>query len=151
MQSTLLTICGPVTLEVVLLEACSSLAVNFYYKLRCDLLPSYFNTYLDVINRAPPRQLRINLIHQPVIKRNYAKCGLLFDLLNSLQINPNDTILAKIYEKSHSYNGFAFNVTRIYLDTYDPVCRLRYCYVCERFQIYTYYLCILLPVKEHIT
>ena len=54
-------------------------------------------------------------------------------LLNSLLINPNDTILAKIYEKSHSYNGFAFNVTRIYLDTYDPVCRLRYCYVCERF------------------
>ena len=110
--------------------------LKFYYKLTCDLLPSYFNTYLDVINRAPPRQLRINLIHQPVIKRNYAKCGLLYqlvDLLNSLQINPNDTILAKIYEKSHSYNGFAFNVTRIYLDTYDPVCRLRYCYVCERF------------------
>ena len=73
-----------------------------------------------------PRQLRINLIHQPVIKRNYAKCGLLYqlvDILNSLQINPNDTILAKIYEKSHSYNGFAFNVTRIYLDTYDPVSR----------------------------
>ena len=77
--------------------------LKFYYKLTCDLLPSYFNTYLDVINRAPPRQLRINLIHQPVIKRNYAKCGLLYqlvDLLNSLQINPNDTILAKIYEKA---------------------------------------------------
>ena len=39
--------------------------LKFYYKLTCDLLPSYFNTYLDVINRAPPRQLRINLIHQP--------------------------------------------------------------------------------------
>ena len=86
--------------------------LKFYYKLTCDLLPSYFNTYLDVINRAPLRQLRINLIHQPVIKRSYAKCGLLYqlvDLLNSLQINPNDTILAKIYKKSHSYNGFAFN------------------------------------------
>ena len=43
--------------------------LKFYYKLTCDLLPSYFNTYLDVINRAPPRQLRINLIHQPVIKQ----------------------------------------------------------------------------------
>ena len=121
--------------------------MKFYYKLTCDLLPSYFDTYLDVINRATPRQLRINLIHQPVIKRNYAKCGLLYqlvDLLNSLQINPNDTILAKIYEKSHSYNGFAFNLTRIYLDTYDPVCRLRYCYVYERFKIYTYYYVFLL-------
>ena len=111
--------------------------LKFYYKLTCDLLPSYFNTYLDVINRAPPRQLRINLIHQPVIKRNYAKCGLLYQINPKCgllyQINPNDTILAKIYEKSHSYNSFAFNVTRIYLDTYDPVCRLRYCYVCERF------------------
>ena len=52
--------------------------LKFYYKLTCDLLSSYFNTYLDVINRAPPRQLRINLIHQPVIKRNNAKCGLLY-------------------------------------------------------------------------
>ena len=99
--------------------------LKFYYKLTCDLLPSYFNTYLDVINRAPPRQLRINLIYQSVIKRNYAKCGLLHqlvDLLNSLKINPNDTILAKIYKKSHSYNGFAFNVTRIlYLDTYGDI------------------------------
>ena len=90
--------------------------MKLYYKLTCDLLPSYFNTYLEVddIARAPPRQLhvRINLIHQSVIKRNYAKCGLLsqlVDLINSLEIDPNDTILAKIRDENHSYNGFAFN------------------------------------------
>ena len=79
----------------------------------CDLLPSKLNTYLDVIDGDPPRQLRINLIHQLVIKRNYANCGVLFqlvDLLNSLQIDPNNTILAKIWEESNTCNGFAFNV-----------------------------------------
>ena len=109
--------------------------LKFYYKLTCDLLPSYFNTYLDVINRAHPRQLRINLIHQAVIKQNYAKCGLLYqlvDFINSLQINPNDNFSQNL-RKSRPYNGFAFNVTRIYLDTYDSICRLRYCYVWERF------------------
>ena len=44
--------------------------LKLYYKLTCDLLLSYFNTYLDVINRAPPGQLRNNLIHPPIIKRN---------------------------------------------------------------------------------
>ena len=102
--------------------------LKFYYKLTCDLLLSYFrpNTHLDVINRAPPGQLRINLIHPPIIKRNYANCGLLsqlVDLVNSLQIDPIDTILAK-FVKKNSYDGLAFNVTLIYLDAYDLVCRL---------------------------
>ena len=37
----------------------------------------------------------------------------------------------KIAEKSHSYSGFAFNVTRSFLDTYDPICRIEKCYVCQ--------------------
>ena len=45
--------------------------------------------------------------------------------------NSNDTILEKIAKKSHSYNGFAFNVTRSFLDTYDPICRIEKCYVCQ--------------------
>ena len=32
---------------------------------------------------------------------------------------------------SHTYNGL--NAPRIFLDTYDPVRPLIYCYVCERF------------------
>ena len=64
-------------------------------------------------------------------KRVYAECSPLFQLIkliNSLRNYANDTILKKkIDEKSHSYNGFAFNVTRCFLDTYDPICRIENC------------------------
>ena len=48
----------------------------------------------------------------------------LIKLINCLKSDVNDTILNKIAERSHSYNGFAFNVTRTILDTYDPICRI---------------------------
>ena len=41
--------------------------------------------------------------------------------------------LKKITDKTHSYNGFAVNVTRCFLDTYDLICRIDNCYAC-RFQ-----------------
>ena len=52
-------------------------------------------------------------------------------LINYLKCDANNTILNKIAEKSHSYNGFAFNVTRTILDTYDLICRIELCYVCK--------------------
>ena len=58
--------------------------LKFYYKLACDLLRHTSLLILMLYNRDPPT------CHQ---------CGLLYqlvDLLNSLQINPNVTILAKI-------------------------------------------------------
>ena len=44
---------------------------------------------------------------------------------------PNDTNFKIIAEKSHSYNDFAFNVARTFLDTYDPICQTEKCYVCK--------------------
>ena len=80
------------------------------------------------------RDLRYQYIHAPLVKRVYAECSPLFQLIkliNSLKNNSNDTILEIIAKKSHSYNGFAFNVTRSFLDTYDPICRIEKCYVCQ--------------------
>ena len=45
--------------------------VKFFYKLSYDLLPQYFNSYHDVIDKEPPRVLRQHFIHQPMIKRAY--------------------------------------------------------------------------------
>ena len=109
--------------------------LKFYYKLSYDLLPPYFNYYIEVIKQKPVRNLRQHYIHAPLIKRVYAECNPLFQLIqliNCLKSDFNDTILNKIAEKSHSYNGFAFNVTRTILDTYDPICRIELCYVCIR-------------------
>ena len=108
--------------------------LKFYYKLLYDLLPPYFNKYIEIIEQKPARDLRFQYIHAPLVKRVYAECSPLFQLIkliNSLRNDSNDTILKKIVEKSHSYNGFAFNVTRTFLDNYDPICRTEKCYVCK--------------------
>ena len=108
--------------------------LKFYYKLSYDLLPPYFNKYIEIIEQKPARDLRFQYIHAPLVKRVYAECSPLFQLIkliNSLRNDPNDTIFKKIVEKSHSYNGFAFNVTRTFLDNYDPICRTEMCYVCK--------------------
>ena len=63
-----------------------------------------------------------------------AECSPLFQLIkliNSLKCDANGTTLKKIAEKCHSYNGFALNVTRAILDTYDPICGIELCYVCK--------------------
>ena len=40
-----------------------------YYKLSYDLVASYFQTYREVIEREPTRDLRQHCIHPPLIKK----------------------------------------------------------------------------------
>ena len=105
--------------------------LKFYYKLYNGLLPAYFYVFLDFITREPHRN---PLIHQPVLRTKYAESNLLFQLINeinSLKNDPCDTILKKVHLKTHTYKGFAFNITHVFLNAYDPICRLRVCYVCN--------------------
>ena len=109
--------------------------LKFYYKLSYDLLPSYFQTYRHVIEREPTRDLRQHCIHPPLIRRVYAECSPLIQLIkliNILKADKYDTILEKIISKSHTYHGFSFNVTTICLNAYDPICRINQCYICNR-------------------
>ena len=109
--------------------------LKFYYKLSYDLVPSYFQTYREVIEREPTRDLRQHCIHPPLIKRVYAECSPLIQLIkliNSLKADKYDTILEKIESKSHTYQGFSFNVTMVCLNAYDPICRISPCYICNR-------------------
>ena len=72
--------------------------LKFYYKLSSNLLPKYFESYRDVIERAPVRELRQHYIHPPLIRRVYAECSPLFqliELINTLKADKNDTILEK--------------------------------------------------------
>ena len=109
--------------------------LKFYYKLSYGLLPKYFNSYIHKLEEEPARVLRCNIIHPPLIKRVYVECNLLFQLIkliNTLKVDPNDQILKKIKLKTHSYIGFGFNVTQIFLCQYNLTCTLRYCYPCGR-------------------
>ena len=49
-----------------------------------------------------------------------------------LKVDPNDQILKKLKLKTHSYIGFGFNVTQIFLSQFNLTCTLRYCYSCGR-------------------
>ena len=108
--------------------------LKFYYNLYNGFLPVYFNVFLDIIISEPIRVLRNPLTHQLVLRTKYAECNLLFQLIkviNSLKTDPCDTILKKVHLRTHKYKGFAFNVTHVLLNAYDPICRLRVCYVCK--------------------
>ena len=68
---------------------------------------------------------------ESLVKRVYSECSPLLQsikVINTLKHDENDTILRKITEKSHSYNGFAFNVTRCFLKTSQLIicCILRF-------------------------
>ena len=109
--------------------------LKFYYKLSYDLLPSYFQTYRHAIEREPTRDLRQHYIHPPLIRRVYAECSPLIQLIkliNILKADKYDIILEKIISKSHTYHGFSFNVTTICLNAYDPIWRINQCYICNR-------------------
>ena len=73
--------------------------LKFYYKLSSNLLPQYFESYRDVIERAPARELRQHYIHLPLIRSVYADCSPLFqriELINTFKADKNDTILEKV-------------------------------------------------------
>ena len=109
--------------------------LKFYLKLSSNLFPQYFESYRDVIERAPARELRQHCIHPPLIRRVYAECSplfLLIKLINFLKADKNYTILEKIKLKSHTFHVFSFNVTMVYLNASDPICRLNTCYPCNR-------------------
>ena len=105
--------------------------LKFYYKLSYDLLPPYFITYSEILTQNPPRELRHNYIHAPLVKRVYSECSPLFQLIkliNFLKHDKNDTILRKITEKSHSYNGFAFAFAFAFAFVYGLLSEINYYY-----------------------
>ena len=98
--------------------------LKLYYKLSYNLLPSYFDKYREIIEHETARVLRINYIHPPLIRRVYAECSPLLQLIkliNDLRNDESDTILQQIEMRNNSYRTFSYNVSRLYLNTYDPV------------------------------
>ena len=80
------------------------------------------------------RSLRQNLIHPPFVKRVYRECSPLIQLIaliNNLKADKNDTILVMIESKSHSFCRFAFSVSRLFLNSYNPECKILDCFVCK--------------------
>ena len=88
-------------------------------------LPCYFDKYLEIIEHEPSRILRINYIHPPLIRRVYAGRSPLLQLIkliNDLKNDESYTILQQIEMRNSSYRTFSYNVSMVFLNTYDPVC-----------------------------
>lgn len=99
---------------------------KLYYNLSYNLLPSYFNSYSDVIHEEVTHRYVLRQAARPAIKLPWTRLVLsesrvlyqLIDLINNTYINyPN--ILQKIDEHSHTFFGFCYNVTQIYLQAYQ--------------------------------
>ena len=109
--------------------------LKFFYKLSYDLLPPYFNTYRNIIMQEPARTLRQNLRHPPYVKRVYTECKYSLiqqiALVNTFKADKNDTNLVIIESKSHSRSRFSFSVSRLFLNSYNPVCNIIDCFVCN--------------------
>ena len=128
-------------LELLKIEDLYKLKIlKFYYNLSYGLLPSYFDCYLDVLNVNTPcgyelRQSARPKIRLPRTRLIFTESCLLYQLIkliNCTQTN-NPEILEKIHKKTHTYFGFNFNVTRIYLSTYTYECTVPNCFKCGLF------------------
>ena len=84
-----------------------------------------------MIELEPARVLRINYIHPPLIRRVYAECSPLLQLIKFN--NDESDIMQQIEMRNNSYKTFFYNVSMVFLNTYDPVCPIgiQTCYVCQ--------------------
>ena len=76
----------------------------------------------------PARTLRQNLIHPTFVKRDLIQQ---IALVNKFKADKNDTILIMIESKSHSLGRFPFSVSRLFLNSYNPVRNIIDCFVCK--------------------
>ena len=103
------------------------------------MTPPYFDCYLDAMNKELPftYQLRPDvrpLIRVPRTRLVFAESSVLYQLINIINkthlISPE--IITKVEEKSHTYYGFGYNITHIYLQKYTLDCTRIICFNCGR-------------------
>ena len=101
--------------------------LKLYYKLFYNCLLPYFDIYREIVAHEPARLLRINYIHPPLIRRVYAECSPLLQLIkliNDLENDVSDTILRQIELRNNLYRTFSYNVSMVFLNTYDLICSI---------------------------
>ena len=145
-------------LELLKIEDLYKLRIlKFYYNISYGLSPSYFNCYIDVLNVNKPcgyelRQSTRPKIRLPRTRLIFTESCLLYQLIkliNFTQTN-NSEILEKKIMKRHTYFGFNFNVTRIYLSTYTYECTMPNCFKCRIFR-YSAIIIIVLKLNPYRT
>ena len=96
-------------LEILKVEDLHNLKLlKFYYNLSYELLPTYFDCYLEVINKKPPGNYKLRSSARPVIRMPrtrlvFTESSVLYQLIQLLNYTyeHQPIIMAKIIEKSY--------------------------------------------------
>ena len=114
------------TLRLLKIEEVYKLKLmKFYYNLSYNLLPLYFNYYLEGINNAFPCQYELRQIARPLIRPQrtrpvFTESNVLFQLIPLLNYTHTHypEILETVKYKTHTYHGFSYVAKEKYLGTY---------------------------------
>ena len=106
--------------------------MKFYYNLCCNRLPQYFNVYHNITQEYNVSyNLRTMPLRLPFTRHVYAERSCLkFQLVKVLN-DTDKSILQMIENQTHSYISFSNNVTRSFINKYNPECDVVDCYVCR--------------------
>jgi exonuclease III len=107
--------------------------LKFYYKYINGKLPKFFNSFFPVVQqgRYHTRQSGSRVPVIPISRTASAKNRIRFSIPKLLNTIP-DCALDKLY--THSLSGFADYYKKLCLNTYQPYCEIRNCYICSRFE-----------------
>ena len=104
------------------------------YNLCCNRLPQYFNVYHNVTQGYNfPYNLRTRPLRPPFTRHVYAESCLKFQLVKILN-DTDKSILQMIDNQIHSHRCFSNNLTKSFINKYNPEC-----YVCRIAYTYIYY------------
>ena len=105
--------------------------LKLYYNLCCNRLPQYFNVYHNITQEYNVSyNLRTRPLRVPFTRHVYAESCLKFELVKVLN-DTDKSILQMIENQTHSYISFSKNVTRSFINKYNPECDVVDCYVCR--------------------
>ena len=94
-------------------------------------LPHYFNVYHNVTQEYNfSYNLCTRPLRLPFTRHFYAESCLKFQLFKVLN-DTDKSILQMIENHTHSYISFSNNVTRLFINKYNPECDVVDCYVCR--------------------
>lgn len=105
--------------------------LRFCYKLEKRSLPIYFLTKFVTKNEQVHnyRTTHAHLYRTPVIRHTFAKQNLRFRIVETFKNCPS-IIINKI--NTHSLTGFINYTKKYYINTYNNLCFIEGCYICNR-------------------
>jgi hypothetical protein len=128
---------NPIFKKLSLLKAthiCALHELKFCFKLQHNNLPYYFSNsvFRQFQSIHSHNTRRSNNYQMPKIKHAFMKCSVRYRIPFTFNNTPK-LITDKIH--THSFSSYKRYIKTYYLNSYDTVCQIRHCYVCNRREV----------------